>query len=188
VPGPLKPRKYVVQGCSVQCSLNPRNLPVAGAYDAIHAWYEQGCNAETIQSNAKTMGWELTTRAIFRHKANHLVAKEHLTHFGEKEQVVLDPDAPARKLSDLEILDKIIQAGSKQLAQQSVRITPEMTMKAMELRLKLTQGSVFDDFLNAVGQAFGAETPGDSSTPESPAAVKSADEQQQGEAVAVEPD
>lgn len=183
---PRKPRKYKVEACSVQCTLNPHHFP-AGGYDAIHAWYEQGLSMDQIQSNAKVMGWEVTTRALYRHMQNHMVPVEHLTHFGEnKDPVILDPDAPVGKMSDLDILDKIIQAGSKQLSQQSVRITPEMTMKAMELRLKLTQGSVFDDFLSAVGAAFGdAGSAVPSSTVESAAAVRSTDEQQQG---ADEPD
>lgn len=178
MPGPNKPRKFRVDGCASLCSLNPRQLP-AGAYDSIHRWYEQGLNPEAIASNAKAMGWELTPRSIARHKRNHLVPEDHLTQFGN-EPVVLDADAKPGKLSDLEILDKIIQAGSKQLNGQSVRISPEMTMKAMELRLKLTQGSVFDDFMAAVGKAFGAPDVDPSDVPEDPGAFATDDEREQG--------
>lgn len=158
-PPRLIARKYAIQGCTIQCSFHPRNLR-AGAADAIHRWIEQGLNNEQVLANGKQMGWNLSNRALYRHKRNHLVPKEQMTQFGN-EPVILDnddedPDEP-KKLSDLEILDKIIAAGSKQMNSQSVRITPDLTMRAMELRLKLTQGSVFDDFLSAVGSAFGPD-------------------------------
>lgn len=174
----LKARKFRVESCSVQCSLNPRNLP-AGAYESLHRWIELGSNNETIQTNAAQMGWELTTRSIARHKANHLIPEDQLTQLGNDE-VVLDTDGSPRPQSDLEILNKIIQAGAKQMNGQSIRISPEMTMKAMELRLKLTQGSVFDDFMGAVAKAFGApdEAPGEG--PESPDAQAALEERQQG--------
>jgi hypothetical protein len=182
VPGRLKPRKYRVDNCSVACSLNPRMLP-AGAYDAIHRWVELGSNNETVVANALSIGVTITERSLARHKRNHMVPEDHLTQLGNDE-VILDPpepgQAPGAKLSDLQILDKIIQAGAKQLGTQSVRISPEMTMKAMELRLKITNGSVFDDFMSAVGKAFGAPDTAPSDAPETPEALAAAMEQMQG--------
>lgn len=180
MPSALKPRKYRLGECSRLCSLNERNLP-AGAYESIHRWYEQGLNVVAIVANAKAMGWELGTTAVSNHKRKHMIPEDHFTPIdGFGQPVILDPNLPARKLSDLEILDTIIQAGSRQLSAQSIKISPEMTMKAMELRLKLTQGSVFDDFMAAVGQAFGAPDTAPSEAPENTEAIAEAMEQMQG--------
>jgi hypothetical protein len=171
VPAKLKPRKYRLENCPVVCSLNPRNLP-AGAPESIHRWYEQGCNTDVIVQNALALGFEVSPRAVARHKANHLVPEDMYTPLDPAGQmVVLDPAQPAGQLSDLAILDKIIQAGARQMQGQTVRISPDMTMKAMELRLKLTQGSVFDDFMSAVGKAFGADDSLPSLVPEDPDAA-----------------
>jgi hypothetical protein len=50
MPGPRPPQKFIVSDhCTGQCSLNPRNLPIA---TLVHGWYEEGNNNATILKKA----------------------------------------------------------------------------------------------------------------------------------------
>jgi hypothetical protein len=172
MPAKLKPAKFRATDCHTLCASNPRNLP-AGLPDLLHGWFEAGDNNETIHRKLKEFGHPISIGALANHRRKHLVREDQ---FVPIEQLGGDPDIDSdRKLSDLEILDRIIQAGAKGLNARTVRISPEMTMKAMELRLKVTQGSVFDNFMDAVSKAFNADDPGEP-TPESPEAVLSLEE------------
>lgn len=157
-------QKYMVNGkCRVHCSLNPVNLPGESAQLA-HSLYEEGANRETIRLALGELGVSVSDGAIGRHKANHLDA------------LVADaPGAtdPGKKLSDLETLDIIISKGAHQLEGSSVRISPDMLTRAIDLKYKLTQGNVFEAFLGAIGAI------GDEAALESPDAQKSSDEQAQ---------
>lgn len=173
MPAKLKPTKFRLDGCHTLCASNPKNLP-AGMADLLHGWYEAGDNNETISRKTKEFGNPISIGALANHRRKHLVREDQYVPI---QQLGGDPDLDrTERLTDLEILDRIIQAGGKGLNSRSVRITPEMTMKAMELRQKLTQGSVFDNFMDAVSVAFAA--PGDAA-PEAPDAVMSEDEQAQ---------
>lgn len=153
MPARLKPTKYRIEDCHRLCAINPQNLP-AGMPDMIHRWYEAGDNTATLVRKSDEFGYHIGKGSFENHKRKHLVREDHLvpvTELGGDPEL----DDQNTKLSELEILDRIIQAGAKGLKGRAVRITPEMTMKAMELRLKLTQGSVHDDFMAAVAKAMG---------------------------------
>lgn len=167
----VRPRNYRIEQCPTLCSLNPRQMP-AGVYEAVHAGIEAAKPYKEIVQIAASQGYAVSERAIGNHKHNHLVAEDTLYRPSDM------PDVREKK-SDLEILDKIIQAGARTLDNAGTRIGPEMTLKAMELRLKLTQGSVFDDFMAAVGTAFGAPEAEPSAATENVAAQLSGDEQEQ---------
>lgn len=157
-------QKYMVNGkCRVTCSLNPVNLP-GDASERAHVMYEEGANREQIRLALKEMGISVSDGAIGRHKTNHL---DPMVASG----TVSDPD---RKLSDLETLDIIIAKGAQQLEGSSVRISPDMLTRAIDLKYKLTQGNVFESFLGAIG-AIGDEA----TAVENPEAGSSADERQQ---------
>lgn len=154
MPAKLKPAKFRSE-CHSLCASHPRNLP-AGLPDLLHGWFEAGDNNEKIHNKLKEFGHPISIGALANHRRKHLIREDQ---FVPIEQLGGDPDIDrTEKLSDLEILDRIIQAGAKGLNARTVRISPEMTMKAMELRLKVTQGSVFDNFMDAVAKAFGPDT------------------------------
>lgn len=134
----------------------------------IHRWFEEGWNNWSIIHKAQAVDVKLSHGAIGRHRRNHLE--------------VIDPDlgpepeeseAETQKLSDIEILDRVIRQGAKRLSGKNVQVSPEMTMRAMELKYKLTQGSVMEDTFNAIARAMGGGV-------ENPRAAQSSDETDQG--------
>jgi hypothetical protein len=106
----------------------------------VHGWYEQGLNDKEIAKNAFVAGFALSTGAIGRHRQNHLEP------LGEQRE-----SRGTRKRTDLEIIEEMIQAGGDRASQ--FRMTPSETMKAMELKYKLTQGSAFEGMLDALALA-----------------------------------
>lgn len=157
--------RYAVNDkCRPTCSLNEVNLPGALAND-VHGMFESGINRVKIAEFLGAQNVRVSDRAVGRHKANHL------------EPLVGRPSSggDGKKKTHLEILNQMIEAGGEQLDIKSTRISPEMTMKAIEMHHKLTEGSVWEDFLGAIG-AMGDELAGG---PENPDAVESVDEQAQ---------
>lgn len=171
----LKPREFVVtERCTRACSLSEWALP-GNAFGIVHTWFEQGHNNKVIHERSVAAGFPLSEGAIGRHRGRHLVPKDQMHSVGE---LIKQADGePEEQLSDLEILERLIQTGSKSLADKKVRVSPEMLMKAMELKYKLTQGNVFQGFLDAVNEAMAAEP--EEGAPESPDAVADPDEQAQ---------
>ena len=159
--------RYALNGkCRTSCTLNPINLPGEAA-DGVHTLYEQGANREAIQAYLQTLSIRVSTGAVGRHKQNHL---DPMVDAGPG-------SGKSGKKTHLQILEEIIEQGGSQLGTSGTRISPEMTMKAIEMHHKLTEGSVWEDFLGAIG-AMGDELAGG---PENPDAVQSGDEQGQGE-------
>lgn len=156
--------RYVVNGrCKASCSLNEINLP-GPLVPVVHSMYEEGKNRETIAAFLAEHQVRVSTASIGRHKGNHL-----------------DPGGDAlpgdgKPKSHLEILNTIIEQGGQQIGTKGVRISPEMTMKAIEMHHKLTEGSVWEDFLNAIGAMADEDREGG---PENPDALQAADEQEQ---------
>ena len=149
----LPPRKFrILDKCQRSCTLNVANHSPRTA-SLIHAWYEEGWNNFGIMAKAALLDTKLSHGSVARHRANHLE--------------VIDPDeveeevseSENQKLSDVQILDRIIRQGSKQLNSKGAKISPEMTMRAMELKYKLTQGSVMEDTFAAIARAMGGENP-----------------------------
>ena len=163
-----KPATYrVSDACTRACTLNEYNLP-PGSYPEIHAMYESGMAEEPMSAKIEeTWNHHLSYGAIKRHRLKHL--ERTTTGFAPS------PNAPqpvrGKKVSDLDLLDLMISKGADILESPNVKISPEQLLRAMELRLKLTQGSVFQDFFDAIGAVAG----------ENPDAVTGEEEQTQGE-------
>lgn len=140
MPPRLRPRRWDLLGtCGPKCSLNVGNLGEERA-KMVHGWYEQGLNDKDIAKNAVAAGFTLSHGAVGRHRGNHLEPK------GET--------LGARSLkvrTDLEIIEAMIQAGGQRAGE--FKMTPSETMKAMELKYKLTQGSAFEGMLDALTRA-----------------------------------
>jgi hypothetical protein len=167
----VRARKYAVsERCTRGCSLGEHLLP-GNAFTVVHGWFEEGVNNEVIHNRSIELGVPLSLGAIGRHRGRHLIAQDQMKTVEELENEA--GGAPERKLDDLEILERLIQAGSLSLADKKVRVSPDMLMKAMELKYKLTQGNVFQGFLDAVDAAMGAP---DEGPPEAPEALSTADE------------
>jgi len=150
----MGPRKYRLGTCHFACKLNERNLPT-GAAEVIHGWIEQGKNYEFVAAEAAEHNWPIPARSgFYNHKNNHLIPEDQMTEIGEL-------PVEGAPLSDIQILERIIGAGASQLGGKTVRISPEMTMKAIELKIRLTQGNVMDNFLSAVDKAMGEEVADD---------------------------
>ena len=136
----LRPRKWALMGnCGPKCSLNEANIGPEHAKMA-HGWYEQGLNDKDIAKNAFSAGFNLSHGAVGRHRANHL---EPLGEIKETRS--------QKTRTDLEIIESMIQAGGDRADQ--FKMTPSETMKAMELKYKLTQGSAFESMLDALNRA-----------------------------------
>lgn len=169
-----KPASYrVSSSCTRACTLNEYNLP-PGSYPEIHAMYEAGMAEEPMSAKIEE-AWNhhLSYGAIKRHRLKHL----------ERATAGVAPSPNARtvrttkKVTDLDLLDLMIQKGADVLESPNVKISPEQLLRAMELRLKLTQGSVFQDFFDAIGAVSG-----EMAAEVNPEATASAEEQAQGDA------
>lgn len=128
-------RKLIVGGCNGNCSLNPRNLPV-GVAELVHGWYEEGVTPNRVYKRLAEMEIRISQGAAYRHYHNHLQESDETP----------DPE----NLSDLEVIETFIARGTRQLKQDSTKITGEQLLRAIELKLKLTQGSVFDSMFEAM--------------------------------------
>lgn len=124
----------------MKCSLNPQNIP-GGHGELIHKWYEEDLPYEEIVAKAKTVGVVVTKSSVGRHRTDHLHRLQ-----GEALEI--------KKRSDLEVLELMIARGSEQVALDSTTISAEQLLRAMELKLKLTQGSVHDHMYNAMREAM----------------------------------
>lgn len=136
--------KYVLVNCSKKCSLNPGNMP-AGVGELVHRWFEEKANRETIMARAQELGVKLTSGSISRHKANHLVP-------GRDPNSPLNDgdDDPGRRFSELEVIDSVIQRFARQMQTGSASVTTEQGLRAIELKHKMTEGSVFDALFDAL--------------------------------------
>lgn len=136
--------KYDLASCSRKCTLNPGRLP-AGVGELVHRWLEEGANRETVIARAAELGVKLTSGSIQRHKSNHLIpARDPNSPLNDGD------DAPGRRFSELEVIDSVIQRFARQMQAGSGQVTTEQGLRAIELKHKLTEGSVFDALFDAL--------------------------------------
>lgn len=135
--------RYVVVNCSRRCSLNFDNLP-PGIGELVHKWYEEGANRETIRRRAGEMGAKISDGAIKRHKKDHLMVAPGAV---APRQPRL-PDAPKR--GDLEVIEAIISRGAEQIDLSGSKVSTEQLLRAIELKHRLTEGSVFEKMYAAL--------------------------------------
>lgn len=150
--------------CHPQCALSPQK---AGSVLAaqIQEWYSGGETAFGVRRLLQEKKYEVSETSVYRHFKKHVVKIDD--QMEAEERAVEAIENPQARLSDLEILERIIQKGAAALIRKETRVTPEMTMKALDLKLKLTQGSVFDAFLGAVADAM-ADGPAEAGDLEDP--------------------
>lgn len=165
----MKPRKFQIDKCQKGCTLNEARYPARVAA-LLHSWFEAGYNNYDIIAKLGILGYKVSHGACARHRKNHLIVVDELDDITETSET------DTARLSDLDVLERIIKGGARQLAQHGAKISPEMTMRAMELKYKLTQGSVLGDFMSAIAAAMDGDEPGPVENPE---ALAAADEQQQ---------
>lgn len=155
--------KYIITNCTARCTVNPRNLP-GEMGELIHSWYEQGDSNQIIMQKLKTIGGpKLSNGGLGRHRQHHLTRADQLV------DPTLAPEPEAK--TDLEVLETIIRRGAQQMDIAGTKITAEQTLRAIELKNRLTEGSIFEKFfevLDAEGEEAFAE--------EAPEAIASADE------------
>ena len=158
MPAKLQPRRFEISSnCRRPCSLNEANLPGRSA-DLIHSWYEAGDNNAKIVERAQLINVKISEGAVGRHRANHLIPVDKLE----------DPtDLPDEKVNELELLDSIISRGAKDLRLKTAKVTAEQALRAIELKFKLTQGSVLDDFMHAIGATMDDQIAANEENPES---------------------
>lgn len=142
--------KYA-RNCPVQCWASPEKAGRTRAAQ-IHEWYEEGHIPFRVLKMCREAGIKVAERSVYLHREKHLTLMGDHSALDEAAAELIEN--PGSRLSDLEILERIIQKGASALIRKETRVTPEMTMKALELKLKLTQGSVFDSFMGAVAQAM----------------------------------
>lgn len=170
-----KPTRFDINDkCTKGCSLSERNLGNAFAF--VHGWFQEGASDEEISHRVDGLayGIHLSYGAVGRHRRNHLVPQH-----GDP----LIVDRPKR-VDDLELLDLVISRGAELLASTGTKVSPDLALRAMELKYKFTQGNVMEGFFGAIGavmeEEFGNET--------NPDAITSVEEQEQGDAGATAPD
>ena len=136
--------KYDIVDCSKKCTLNPGRMP-AGVGELVHRWFEDGDNRDAVMARAKELGVKLTSGSIQRHKSNHLVpAKDPNSPLNDGEE------DPGRRFSEIEVIDSVIQRFARQMQHGSQQVTTEQGLRAIELKHKLTEGSVFDALFDAL--------------------------------------
>jgi hypothetical protein len=131
------PGKLVIAGCSRKCSLNIGNVP-SGRAELVIKWFEDGDSIAVVRRKLLEMGTVISMGSIGRHRKDHL-------HPVSAESV---SDGP--KKSELDILDIIIQRGAQQVDLSSTKISAEQLLRAIELKQKMTEGSVFQDMFDAM--------------------------------------
>lgn len=147
MPGALKPRAFRLLGnCTNTCTLSAHQLGPKVA-ELVHSWFEAGCNNGTISARAKQIDVDISDGAAGRHRANHL---EPLDEFEDP----TDGSDPKPKIDDLALLDEVIQRGAEGLRFKTSRVSTEQLLKAVEMKYKLTQGSVWEATLEALGTAM----------------------------------
>lgn len=102
-------------------------------------WFEDGATIEKVRTNLLEMGHRATNGAIGRHRKDHL------------HPAAMDfQGSDVKPKTELEILDHMIQAGARQVGLDNTRISAEQLLRAIELKQKLTEGSVFDAMYEAM--------------------------------------
>lgn len=187
MPAKLKPQKFRIEGCPKVCSLSVEKL--GNLADSIHSFYEMGDNDKTISEKAYLLGVKISSGAAGRHRANHLIpvmtAADKLIAATGAGYAGVDPDKPIEKVDDLTVLERIISKGATTIDLATSRISPEMTIRAIELKYKLTQGSAFESFLAAIGGTM-EEVTGRGHDPDAEASEE--EQAQSAEEVPVVPD
>ena len=149
----LKKQPYRIIKCPRLCSINDYNLP-AGLGGLIHAWIEEATPDAMIEARSEEHGHKVSERAVRNHRLKHLVPENKImkdTVIGTRPDV---GDGTDQSFSDLDVIEQIIKAGGKQLMARQAQVSPEMTMRAIELKYKMTQGSMMDDFFRAMGMVM----------------------------------
>lgn len=144
VPPPVRkprPKKLAVVGCSLTCSLNVENIgeDLAGELLALS---EAGHGRPKVLALALERGAKVSSGAVQRHLANHL-RPEEATESVE--------DAAGGSIPTVELLDSIITSGYRN--RRNWKPTIQDVMKAMEMKLRVTGASAFEDFFDAIDSA-----------------------------------
>lgn len=127
--------RRIVSGCTKGCSLNSENLPT-GIGELVHRWFEEGYSNQEIIKHGLLVGAKLSNGAIGRHRSSHLHAAQDVP--------VVPVDGSGEKLTDLEVIERVIQAGASQVSLVNAKVSTEQLLAAIALKHKLTEGSVFD--------------------------------------------
>lgn len=162
-----RPQKYAIVNCPRSCSLNASNYK-PGVGEMIHGWYEAGHNREKIRAQAIAIGVTLSDGAIARHKKNHLVVTDGRPATARVPK--------GQRKSDLDILDAFIQRGAQSIDLATFAVTGEQLLKAIDLKQRLTQGSLYEEFYKAIGAVMDES---ESAQPEAPEAQASEEERAQ---------
>lgn len=153
--------KLVLVNCTRSCSLNEGNIP-AGVPDMIIKWFQDGASLRAVQERLAEMDVHVSTSATGRHRKDHLKVARDVLVEGQEQP----------KKSDLEVLETIIQRGSQQVDLSSSKISAEQLLRAIELKHRLTEGSVFDQMYEAMRGAPAKDLDAPEPPPDDPALDK----------------
>jgi hypothetical protein len=109
-------------------------------YLLIHADIERGESDKGTAERAQRRGTQITFGSVNRHRKRHLRPAEIVTERSD-----------FADLSEIEALTEAIRQGQTMIP--GWKMTPGEWMKALELKMRLTEGTVFDAFLGAVASA-----------------------------------
>ena len=133
-------QRLVLNGkCHDGCSLSIAKLGDEGAA-LVHRDIEDGLSDKSTAQNAVERGAHLTYGSVNRHRKRHLTATRDMVE-----------DSALGELTEIEALDVALKQGQKNM--HNWKMTPSEWMKALELKMKLTEGTVFDGFMSAIASA-----------------------------------
>ena len=152
-----------------------------GIGDLVHKWIEEGANNPQIIARGKELGLHFSNGSIANHKA------KHLQFIGDSPLAPVLGGTPSsgEPMSELQVVDAIIQQGGKRLGVSGQNVTTEQLLRAIELKFKLTQGSVFEAMYAAMSGIGGPDDDEledldpESQVPERPSALMSDEEADQ---------
>lgn len=163
-----EPTKYAVIGCTPQCTLGSEHL--GDHFLTVHGWFEQAIPIRQLVARAKAdLGVEISNTATYRHLSRHLREIQP-----EAESPIDIAGAKRGRGSDLDVLEEIIAAGWRNSG--NWKPTIQDTLKAMDMKLRLTKGSVFDDLFATIDAAVEE----DDLPPENPEAAEDPPEPVEG--------
>ena len=151
-------------GCPPECSLHPDKIGEDKA-QALLLIRQSGAGAPTFQKQAAI---------ILGRSVSNGTAGRHLRHYREVDNGAPVEAADGPKVTDLEIIDGIIEAGYRN--RERWRPTIKDTLDALKLKLQLTGNSAFENMLDAMAAAAAGEDDEETEAEEAPEAVLSPDE------------
>lgn len=136
-----KPKAKVLVGCTEKCSVHADNIGADNA-EFLMSLLEAGHGNPRARKDLEARGVSISGGSMGRHIANHV---------RDLEKTEPVEDALGGSVPTVELLDSIIVSGYRN--RRNWKPTIQDVMKAMEMKLRVTGASAFEDFFDAIDNA-----------------------------------